>query len=549
MTVVQSSERLGGGHKMRRFIALLGLIGLTSTAFSQKPPTAPSHVTVNLGWSNWDIDGNENKFRQYATPAHSFSLNSIRFKPSLKFPTSDDVTFTLKGLGEDDYRVEGGLDLLFGRARFNANLSRHRFFDPTFSLVGQSQREIQEGSFKFLLTKDFALSMSYQVDRQDRIFEAPKLPYYQRTRYWDAVAEGKLGEGKLSLSYTDWRYFDRTDIRPDTNVKRVQASYLWEPGRTVGVEGQFARYNISQTARPDSDLESLSLAGYWEITPSTDISVLLRRDKLDLPVVQNAWARERRFGFANLSHRWKGWNFQIGFRQKEIERVRKDHVFVDVPRWRTVDFRLSGRISNRLKLTLRGGTEHLTHPPTMVTTDPRALFWDDRRFAQLKLEGGWRLLNGYLTITHRRWDNDARLVELTTNSLTIGGNWQIHERVSLFAEYAYEAWKAKSEMAQFPTLDNFVPNSRSTTVGLNWHINRRTFLWATFTELVTHNDNPLLLREGNYRYRFLTASLRYQFPAGYELTLTVAPWKYRDRVVDLMDYDATVVMVSGSVRF
>jgi len=185
----------------------------------------------------------------------------------------------------------------------------------------------------------------------------------------------------------------------------------------------------------------------------------------------------------------------------------------------------------------------------MVTTDPRQLFWDNRRFAQLKLEGGSPILNGYLILTHRRWDNDVRAVELTTNAVLLGGTWNARAQLSLFAEYAYEAWRAKSEMAAFPTLDNFVPNSRITTFGLNWAIDRRTFLSAAFTEFVTANDNPLLLRDGNYRGRFLTASLSYRFPAGYEVVLTVSPWRYRDRVVDLMDYEATVVMVSGKARF
>jgi hypothetical protein len=240
---------------------------------------------------------------------------------------------------------------------------------------------------------------------------------------------------------------------------------------------------------------------------------------------------------------------QFGFMQQENERIRKDQSFVDVPRWRTWEARLSGRISKNWRLTLRGSAQHLTHPPTMVTTDPRQLFWDDRRFAQLKLEGGSPTLNGYLVLTHRRWDNDVRAVELTTNTIVLGGTWNASQRFSLFAEYAYESWRAKSEMTGIPNLDNFVPNSRATTIGLNWAIDKRTFLSAAFTEFVTANDNPLLLRDGNYRGRFLTASLRYRFPAGYEVALTVAPWRYRDRVVDLMDYDATVVMVSGRARF
>ncbi|MCX7967014.1 MAG: hypothetical protein N3B10_00835 [Armatimonadetes bacterium] len=528
---------------MRLLGVTLGLTLVVATfVFAQQ-------VEVEVGFSNWGLDGNQNKFRQYATPAKSLFLRSIRYTPTFRFPTNDAGQLVLKGLGDDDYRAEGHFDALFGRARFEFNAGRNRFYDATHFLVGESKREVEEGAFKYLLTNDFAFSVRYLMDRQDRIFESPQLPYYQRTRYWDAVAEGRISDSQLSLSYADWRYFDRTDIRPDTTVKRWSVRYLWEPSTILGLEGGISRFSVKQPGRPDADVESLALSADWALSQSADFSLHLRRDKLDLPVVQNAWVRERRLGIANLTYRWSGWNLNFGFRQQETERIRKDQTFVDTPRWRTFEIRLSGRVSPNWRLTLRGSTQHLTHPPTMVTTDPRQLFWDDRRFAQLKLEGGSPVLNGYLVLNHRRWDNDVRAIELTTNSITVGGSWQASKRLNLFAEYAYEAWKAKSEMAEFPTLDNFVPNSRVTTIGLSWMIDKRTFLSAAFNEFVTHNDNPLLLRDGNYRGRFLTANLRYRFPAGYEITLTVAPWRYRDRVVDLMDYDATIVMVSGSARF
>ncbi len=532
---------------MRAFGAILGLTVLVATLVATFG--VAQQVEIEVGFSNWGLDGNQNKFRQYATPTKSLFLRSIRYTPTFRFPSSDAGQLTLKGLGEDDYRIEGSLDTLFGRARLEFSINRNRFYDATQLLVGESEREIEEGAFKYLLTNDFALSVRYRMDRQDRIFESPKLPYYQRTRYWDAVAEGKLGDSQLSLGYADWRYFDRTDIRPDISVKRWNFRYMWEPNLNFGLEGGVARFSVKQPGRPDSDVDSLTLNADWALSPFTDLSLHLRRDKLDLPAVQNAWVRERRIGVANLTHRWRGWTFNFGFRQQEAERIRKDQSFVDTPRWRTFEVRLSGRVAPQWRLTLRGSTQHLTHPPTMVTTDPRQLFWDDRRFAQLKLEGGSTVLNGYLTLTHRRWENDVRAIELTTNSVTVGGSWQASDRLNFFAEYAYEAWKAKSEMTEFPTLDNFVPNSRVTTIGLNWAVDKRTFLSAAFTEFVTNNDNPLLLRDGNYRGRFLTASLRYRFPAGYEIALTVAPWHYRDRVVDLMDYDATIVMVSGSARF
>lgn len=511
--------------------------------------SSAQQVQVDVGFAHWGLDGNRNKFRQYATPAQSVFLKSLRLTPTFKFPSSDAGQFVLKGLGEEDYRAEGTLDILYGRVKFATEVTRHRFLDATFMPVSESQRELQEGSVKYLLTRDFAISLRYRMDKQEQLFEAPKLPYYQRTRFWDALVEGKFGEGQIGLGYIDWRYFDRTDIRPDTTVKRWQVRYLWQPNELLGIEGSFARSSMKQSARPNSDVETMTLSADWSITEATDFSVHLRRDKLDLPVVKNAWVRERRFGIANLVHRWRNWTLQFGFRQQENERVRKDQSFVDVPRWRIWEVRLSGRIDRSWRLNLKGGFQHLTHPPTMITTDPRQQFWDDRRFAQLKVEGGSPVLNGYFSITHNRWDNDARAVELTSNAFMLGGTWNINRKLGLFAEYACEAWRAKSEITEFPTLDNFVPNSRVTTIGLNWTVDRRTSFSAAFTEFVTANDNPLLLKDGNYRGQFLTAVLNHRFPTGYEIALIIAPWRYRDRVVNLMDYDATVIMVSGKAQF
>ena len=208
---------------MKRWVVAVGLVAvLSSVSIAQQ-------VQVDVGFSHWGLDGNESKFRQYATPAQSVFLKSIRLTPTFKFPNSDAGHFVLKGIGEKDYRAEGVLDILFGQVKFDANLIRHRFLDAGLTPVPESQRELQEGSAKYLLTRDFAVSFRYRMDRQAQIFQAPKLPYYQRTRFWNALAEGKLGEGQLSLGYSDWRYFDRTDIRPDTTIKRWHARYLCSP--------------------------------------------------------------------------------------------------------------------------------------------------------------------------------------------------------------------------------------------------------------------------------------------------------------------------------
>lgn len=511
-------------------------------------PPPPKPVSIDLGWSWWNVDGNSAKFRQYATPPNSRFLRELRYISPF-WRTGDNLRLQLWSPTEDDYRLEGNLSFAFGATRIEAWTTRNRFLTPVPETLPISERSVTESFIKQSLTPDFAVFVRYRQDGQNHYVESPRTPLLQNTRYWDAVAEGRLGNGQLSIGYTDWRYFDRTNTFPDTGMERWHARYLWEVNPTLAIEGGFARMQIRQQNRPHSQMETLNLASDITLSSATELALAFRQDKISLPVVQNAYLRERRSTSALLLHRWNRWSLQMGVREREAERVRADHSFVDVPRWWTVEGRLWGRLSKQLRLTVRGWDERLNNPPTMLTADPRSLYWDNRRFAQVKLDGGTEVLNGYLAYTYRRWANGARAVALNLSGVTLGGTWTPNDKLSLFAEYASEAWTARSEVTQFPTLENFVPNSRVSTVGLNWNIDSRATLSLSYTNFVTDNDNPLLLRDANTEGRFFTANLTYQLPSGYEITLTVAPWSYRDEVVSLMDYDTHLVMLSLSGRF
>lgn len=511
-------------------------------------PPPPKPVTIDLGWSWWNESGSLAKFRQYATPPNSRFIRELRYISPF-WRTGDNLRLQLWSPTEDDYRLEGNLSFGFGTTRIEAWTTRNRFMTPVPDALPTSERSVTESFFKQSITPDFAVFVRYRQDGQNHYLEPPRTPLLQNTRYWDAVAEGKLGNGQISIGYTDWRYFDRTNTFPDTGMERWHARYLWEVNPALAVEGTVARMELRQQDRPNSRMDTFQLASDIALNTSTELALSFRRDQIALPVVQNAYVRERRSTSALLIHRWNRWNLQVGLREREAERVRADHTFVDVPRWWTVEGRLWGRINNQLRLTVRGWDERLNDPPTMFTADPRSLYWDNRRLVQVKLDGGTTLFNGYLTYTYRRWANGARAVALNLKGITLGGTWTPRDDLSLFAEYSSEVWTARSEVTQPPTLDQFVPNSRVSTVGFNWNINSRATISASYTNFVTDHDNPLFLRDGNTEGRFFTANLSYRLPSDYELTLTIAPWSYHDEVVSLMDYDTKLVMLSLSGRF
>lgn len=511
-------------------------------------PPPPKPVSIDIGWSWWNESGNLAKFRQYATPPNSRFLRELRYISPF-WRTGDNLRLQLWSPTEDDYRLETNLSFGFGATRIEAFTTRNRFITATPTPLPVSERTVTESFVKQALTPDFSVFVRYRQDGQTHHLETPRSPLLQNTRYWDAVAEGKLGNGQLSIGYTDWRFFDRTDTFPDTGMERWHWRYLWEISPTLALEGTFAQMHLRQQNRASSKMETINLAGDIMLSDATELALSFRQDKISLPVVENAYARERRSANALLIHRWNGWSLQMGVRQREAERLRADHSFVDVPRWWTVEGRLWGRLSKQLRLTVRGWDERLNDPPTMLTADPRSLYWENRRFAQVKLDGGNPVVNGYITYTYRRWANDARAVALNMTVLTLGGTWVPRDNLSLFAEYSTETWRSRSEVTSAPTLDNFIPNSRVGTVGFNWTIDARTALSASYTNFVTDNDNPLLLRDANTDGRFFTANLSYRLPSDYQLTLTIAPWSYRDEVVSLMDYSTRLVMLSLSGRF
>lgn len=127
--------------------------------------------------------------------------------------------------------------------------------------------------------------------------------------------------------------------------------------------------HLRQQNRSNSRMETLNLAGDIALSSATVLALAFRQDKISLPVLRNAYLRERRNTNALLIHRWNRWSLHMGVRERESERVRADHSFVDVPRWWTVEGRLWGRLSKQLRLTVRGWDERLaTHqrcsPPT-----------------------------------------------------------------------------------------------------------------------------------------------------------------------------------------
>jgi hypothetical protein len=523
-------------------------------AAAQKPATPKSKLDPNSsllvepGYGDWGLRGNQTKFREYATPPHGFFLRDLRYAPLLKSP-SENAFFELRGIGQDDYLASARGAWDYGATRAYGFLSRSRFFDPTPGVIPASTWQSSGVDVRRNITHDFSLSFQERTNSQQLNFALPYPRLDQNTDFWSAAAAGKLGRGYARLDFWNYHYADETGTLLNFDAQKVGLSYLWTPVKAVSIEAAAAHVNVRQPNAPSSHVDTLSLGGDFALGGATDLAVLLQRRQVGTLTVQNAYDRNQNQGFFSLSHRFYSWRAQVALTLQNDDRVNGTQTYVDVPKWSTVEGRLSGRLTRNWRLSLRGYTQSLSDPPASALTDPRTLYWTNRNFAEAKLEGGTENVNGYATYTYRVDRNYERSADVTTEQYTLGGSWQINPSLNLFAEYHHENWTGRTDSALFPALNNYLPDSDTGMVELNWYLGRRAYVAFSYTGFATYNDNPLLLQDGNTRGSFFTINTHYKFSAGYELGLLVSPWTYRDSVTGALNYDATVLMVTGTARF
>jgi hypothetical protein len=185
----------------------------------------------------------------------------------------------------------------------------------------------------------------------------------------------------------------------------------------------------------------------------------------------------------------------------------------------------------------------------MTTLDPRALYFDHRRWIHGQIDWMQESFSLYLIGSYRFLGNEQRGVEIRTRGFTAGGAWQLSPELDVFFEYSADGTSAQSEITAQPVLDLFFPASKTVAAGLNWVVDERTSMTVTFNSFSTSNANPLGLPDGNVQARFITATLRRPLPRDYELVLTFAPWRYVDRRLLQMGYETTAFSLTARGRF
>lgn len=504
--------------------------------------------SVSVGWSDWNLSGNENKFRQYATPPKGLFLGQLRYAPSFS-RSSIDGLIDLRTPGQDDYRLTGGLRLLFGSTRIEASDSRSRFMnaDPAATAVGE--RRITEGSIRQMLGRNFSIQFRSSVDTKEYPYSPPNGMLDQRMRHWSLEARGAVGaNGYATVNYADGRNWDRTNVMLDSNTQRFNASYRHDLADNFSVEGTFARSHIKFTGATNK-VETWGLGATLEPSETSTLFLNYRRDVYDLPIVHNAYAKFRETVRGRYVQRFGNWTGELGYKGQQIERVRGTRDFVDLLKWYTFDATVRGRLSPSVTLTARGVRDTLENGAGMVTTDGRALYWRNRSKAEVRLEAATEQMNGYAVFGLHENKNDVRQTRVLNQTLTLGAAFQAQPGLELYVEGTRDMWSGSSGDVVVPTIDSQLPDSTTFVLGANWNLTPNAYATLNYTEFLTNNDNPLSLADGNVRGRFFTGSFRYKAHKNLEFDLTYAPWTYTDRLAWPMDYRSNTLSMSAIVKF
>lgn len=501
---------------------------------------------ATLGLYDWGLSGNPHKLRQYATPATGLVLKD--FYTQFGVPRGQ-AWLHAAGPGQEDYAYEGRMIFSNGKLSLDAYRMRNKFFDNTPTFIPHSQRDVEEVNGRLAVTDNIAVSGTYRREERSQSFEAPRDPRNDRNYLWNANIDANLKGGSASVGVTERRYYDRLNVYPDSKTKQVRFSFDHNIGPKLNVDGTIAQTKIEQGTAPEAQIDNWGLGGQFTLSDDTEIGFRTTREKSDIPQANRAWVRERFSTTANVYHSIGEWQLQAGYTRREHERVRGDLSFVDLSKWDIYEGRLTGHVNDWLKLNLKVKQQSLRKGAIMLTEDTRALYFDDRTTIQAKLDGSRGRTTGYGVYTQTYLENEPRDVKIRNHAYTFGGTYQLTDTMDVFGEYMNERSNVKSEVVDPFELKLFFPQSTTFSCGLNWATSQNTFLSIAFTEFATDNDNPLNLQDGNVHGRTLSTTLRHRASSGNEFSITVAPWRYNDKMFSQLGFRTTLIQLNASIRF
>lgn len=515
----------------------------------QEESPKPKFNRIELGVAFDSVKNNPNRFRQYGVPVRGLFIRELE----LIQPVSEKnpyARFRLGALSDDNVALAADGIFLNGRLALHVGQRRWEYSDPTPILIPRSESNILEASANYQAGRNVSVFGYASERRREQNFEPPKDGRVERVRNVVGSVTAKTQGGFLNVAIADHRMFSRDGSQPDAIRHRLEGTYERQFGPNLNVGGYYQWQQTEQRNRRNSTIKVFGLEGGWDIGSDTTLYFNLRNQRNESPIVENAFVRERFDTSLRLVHQLSNGSLQVGYRHREVERLREDQNYTDVPTWDKGEIRFGGRFGSGVRYGLKGSWEHLSKGAAIIGTDTRRLFWDDRVRGQAKLDYAGDRYALYGMYNYRFDQNSERDVEILNHQMTLGGSYQFSESASGFLELVSDTYRASGVVDETNvSLDEFFPSSVVLSGGFHWTLKNDSQAGLAFVRYFTRNANPYVLPEGNIRGTQVTATYTRTLSPSSSFSLALAPWSFRDKNYDQLGYRSTIFSVSYATRF
>lgn len=523
-------------------LALLGSMAVAQDAPepSEEPEEtpAPKLNKLTLRYSALEISGNRSTARKRGSLANGLAIEELSYLR----PGNDIMPFirlTLRDTPDRDYSFGANLISPNGATQYSLTTMHRRYQKNALTPTGDSDDYFTEARISHR-SGNTGVFVAYQNTERDIQPERPRPSRYPNTQRIAGGLQTQSGPVNASLTATQTRTTDRSNLIPRSVQQVFGAQLSGDLGPNVSLLGAATHTRVSQSALEDSKMNSLALSGIVDLWHRTSLRFDLSRQDLDLPNVETSYDRQRFSTGAQLNTYIKGWGLQLGYRHRETERVRRDRSSIDVPSWDTYEARLSRRLSDQLRVTLKGTWDDLRDSYVSGTRDTRQLTFDDRVAGQAKVDYTSDSTSIYAIYNYQFRQNRQRDVALTWHNIALGASRQVSEPLSVYGEVSFDSIAGGNKVAATDgQLEEFFPNSMNAAAGFSLSMDSVSTLSASVNGFSTDNVWGVQL----------SASYTRQLADDRTFELTVSPWTTRDRLLHETSYRATLVTLKYSLKF
>jgi hypothetical protein len=443
----------------------------------EQPADGRVHVTITLGGTLQDVEGNPNRWRQYVTPPSGPHISLLRVDQGL---SKGGLLFGVEArdLPEPNARAVGYLYEVDEGVRLDSRYRRSQFYDEFFAGAAHETRTDWRTDARWRITPVDHLMASYtevKLHADDDSFVDAKWggTYTRELGAYDAHAALKLENFTFAPASAN---FPGQALTLDVGVGPSRdARTLW----TGNVA--FTKTSLDGVSGAPNET-AVSLGACHQITDTLSLSGDLRYWKLTDSIAQTAYARAA--SLAAIEGDWVGLPRTVvraGFESERVDYVNAPHTQVVQPTVNTALVSIRTRPRRDIRLEADYRRARLNHRPLAFTIGGIPTATDlYGQYDRLRLRGNWTprfapigITAGFQQDKRANEDQDARSQLITRD---ISGWWNINRQVSATVSFLNQTAFIEAGASAVP----FASDSRSWSVGANWRLSSRSNLSASY---------------------------------------------------------------------